>query len=111
MQDEPEAWWRRHGFAAHPEHNECPMGSMRGTVRHFWSFADAAGLVLHAVAADDEWSSGILRLRMTPTMGPPDRCLATGGWAASAMMRGDGDTTQQFARLRPAHLRRGTSDG
>lgn len=58
MQDEPEAWWRRHGFAAHPEHNECPMGSMRGTVRHFWSFADAAGLVLHAVAADDEWSSG-----------------------------------------------------
>ena len=34
------------------------MGSMRGTVRHFWSFADAAGLVLHAVAADDEWSSG-----------------------------------------------------
>jgi hypothetical protein len=59
MQDEPEVWWRRHGFAAHAEHNECPMGSMRGTVRHFWSFAaDAAGLVLHAVAADDEWSSG-----------------------------------------------------
>ena len=74
------------------------MGSMRGTVRHFWSFAaDAAGLVLHAVAADDEWSSGHPpSADETYRWGPPDRCLATGGWAASAVMRGDGDTTQQL---------------
>jgi hypothetical protein len=45
------------------------------------------------------------------TSWPPDRCLDTGGWLAWSMRRGDGDATQQFARVRPAHLRRGTCDG